>query len=100
MCIVTHFMLEIIKKIFYLPSVCSYQKVCFLHFTAMVLQLSMDIPPNEIKIVYMRLLRILAKAPVQLLFYIVLYCNKLCKAYGIPYNKHHLHCIIPFLKFL
>jgi len=103
MYIITHFMLETVKKIFYLPSVCSYQKVCihwfvFPHFPAVVLQLSINIPPNEIRIVYMRLLRILAKAPVKLLFYIVLYRNNLCKAYGIPCNKHHLHCIIPYFK--
>lgn len=93
-------MLETVQKIFYLSS---YQKVCihwfvFLHFPAMVLQLSINIPSNEIRIIYMRLLHILAKAPVQLLFYIVLYCNNLCKAYGIPYNKHHLHRILPYFK--
>ena len=92
-------MLEIIKKVsFYLPSVCSYQKVCihwfvFLLFPAMVLQLSMNIPPNEIRIVYMPLLCILVKASVRLLFYIVPY--KICIV--ITFVRHmesHLTSII------
>jgi len=27
-------------------------------------------------------------------------CYYLCKLYGIPYNKHNLHCIIPYFEVL
>ena len=31
-------------------------------------------------------------------FFINFILYNLCKSYGIPYNKHNLHCFIPYFK--